>query len=134
MVIMVTKMPMMPSQPSMIESWSLADLRCKVHENEINRNMGLEKDRPTFSTYEGGSRRIMARKRTARPPVSWPKVLIGTASTMAGGLWLLSILGFSVPWFSVLPMGLMIAGSFIIAAALNRGAVSEMTTHDRCDH
>jgi hypothetical protein len=32
MVIVVILMPMMLTQPSVIESWSFADLRCNVHE------------------------------------------------------------------------------------------------------
>jgi hypothetical protein len=133
-VITVTLMPTMPTQPSMIEGWSLADLRCNVYDRERKRIIDQEMDRPIFSTWEGGERQHVRKKGSVHHGISWPMLLFGSGSAMVGGLWLLSILGFAVPWFSVLPMGLMLAGSFFIAAALNRGTASEMTSHDRCDH
>lgn len=135
MVIKVILLPMMPALPSMIESWSYADLRCNVYEKERQRNADMISDRPSFSHWDGGHHRKVARRGPKRrAAVSWPKLLLGSASAMAGGIWLLSILGFDLPWFSTLPMALMIAGSFIIAAALNPGATRELTSHDRCDH
>lgn len=133
-VIVVILVNMMPSQPSMIESWSFADLRCNVYEKERQRSMAAEMDRPVFSAREGG-RRVLGesgKKRARR--TSWARLVIGSSSTIAGSLWLLSILGFSVPWFALLPMAMMFAGSFIIAASLNQRAISEMAAHDRCDH
>ena len=125
----------MPSQPSLIESWSYADLRCNVYEKERKRQADRVNDRPTFDHWNGVRRRKAAGRGPKRPTgVSWPMLLIGSASAMAGGMWLLSILGFDLPWFSTLPMALMIAGSFIIAAALNPGVTRELTSHDRCDH
>ena len=135
MVTMVILMPLMPAQPSMIESWSYADLRCNVYERERQRQANQVNDRPSFDHSDGGNSRDHTRKGSRRrPAVSWPMLLIGSASAMAGGAWLLSILGFDLPWFAALPMALMIAGSFIIAAALNPGATKELTFHDRCDH
>ena len=135
MVIVVNKMTMMPAQPSSIESWSYADLRCNVYEKERKRQADQMNDRPSFDHWNGAPRREAAGRVMKRPAVvSWPMLLIGSASAMAGGMWLLSILGFDLPWFSALPMALMIAGSFIIAAALNPGVTREMTSHDRCDH
>jgi hypothetical protein len=132
---MVILMPMMPAQPSSIESWSYADLRCNVYERERQRQMDQVNDRPSFSPWDGVCRRKVLKAGARRSAhVSWPMLLIGSAFAMAGGMWLLAILGFEVPWFSALPMALMIAGSFIITAALNRGAVRELTAHDRCDH
>jgi len=126
---------MMPAQPSMIESWSYADLRCNVYEKERQRQADQANDRPPFDHWDGGRRREIVRKvRRRGPAVRWPMLLAGSASAIAGGTWLLSILGFDLPWFSVLPMALMIAGSFIIAAALNPEATRELTPHDRCDH
>lgn len=127
-------MPTMLTQPSTIEGWSLADLRCNVYDKERKRIIDQEMDRPIFSTWEGGERHHVRKKAGVHHGISWPMLLFGSGSAMVGGLWLLSILGFAVPWFSVLPMGLMLAGSFFIAAALNRGTASEMTSYDRCDH
>jgi hypothetical protein len=133
MVILVLKMTMMPTQPSMIESWSYHDLRCNVHAAERERAIAAENDRPGFSPIERGRRSPMgwSRKLTSS---GWTRVIIGSASVIAGGMWMLSILGFEVPWFSVLPMALMFAGSFIIAASLNHRSISEMISHDRCNH
>jgi hypothetical protein len=51
----------------------------------------------------GGNRQYLRRRRTGREKVSLRGLLIGSAATMAGGLWLLAILGFVVPWFSIPP-------------------------------
>jgi hypothetical protein len=65
--------------------------------------MDQQMDRPMLSTREGGNRRYLRRRRTGREKVSLRGLLIGSAATMAGGLWLLAILGFVVPWFSIPP-------------------------------
>lgn len=128
-------MPTMPSQPSMIESWSFDDLRCNVYERERQRSRSIENDRPSFSAWDGRGQWALGREGgIAKPRINLTKLTAGIAAAAAGGLWLLTILKFDVPWFSALPVALMLAGSFIIAASLNPVSADGMTNHDRCDH
>jgi hypothetical protein len=135
MVIMVIYVPSMATQPSLIESWSLADLRCNVYEGERQRSRSVERDRPPFSTWEGAGWLTSEQVGLgARERIDWTRSVIGASVAAAGGLWLMAILKFDVPWISVLPLLLMLAGSFIIAASLNPASANGMTANDRCDH
>ncbi|MBI0584156.1 MAG: hypothetical protein ISF22_08005 [Methanomassiliicoccus sp.] len=126
---------MMPSQPSMIEAWSYHDLRCNVQERERAVRENMVMDRPMFS---GGDRASvlpsMSRRRPRPKRIDWPRLLVGSALAVAGSVWTLSILGFVVPWSAFISLGLVVAGGFIIVAALNHGTERSRIVHDRCDH
>ena len=95
----------------------------------------VEWDRPNISQEKGGSiGESIGRKAMDRPRSRWPVAVIGALITASGALWLISILGFEVPWYSAMPLGLMMIGSFIIASALNLRTGCAGTSNDRCDH
>jgi hypothetical protein len=119
----------------MIETWSSNDLRCKVQERETQGIKDLEWDRPNISREKGGFiGASIGRKVMDRPRSRWPIAVIGALIIASGALWLLTILGFEVPWYSVIPLGLMMIGTFIIASALNLRTGFPGTSYDRCDH
>jgi hypothetical protein len=125
----------MPTQPSMIEAWSLNDLRCKVYEGEAQRIKDLEWDRPDLSAAAGRPKGFISGGRgTNRRRIRWPVAAIGALVAASGALWLLTILGFEFPWYSAEPVGLMVIGSFISASALNLRTGCARTSDDRCDH
>jgi hypothetical protein len=136
MVTLVILVTYVPTQPSMIEAWSLDDLRFKVHERELQRTRDLERDRPVYDSGGGKGAGPMPRrkKHPAAQGVRWTHAFWGALIAGSGTLWMLSILGFEVPWFAAIPVGLVIIGSFIIASALNLRTGCAGASDDRCDH
>jgi hypothetical protein len=128
MVITVILMTYMPTQPSMIEVHGLENMRCNVVDPErkdVLQHRQLK--RSGAMTKFRGDRNIRA------APIHVHLALIGACLTVSGMLWSISILGFHVPPASIISMGLLVAGTFISAAALSLGTVAR-GTHDRCDH
>jgi hypothetical protein len=135
MVITVITVTYVPTQPSMIEAWSLDDLRCKVFEKELQRSTDVLWDRPSVSSYLTDYK-APRRRRTDRNmgKVSWTIAITGALIMTSGGLWMMSIMGFEVPWYTAAPVVLMLIGSFIIASALNQRTGRAGAANDRCDH
>lgn len=51
----------------------------------------------------------------------WMGGIVGAILLAFGGIWMLAILGFTIPWFSVFPILAIIAGAaFLIAAIVTR--------------
>jgi hypothetical protein len=128
MVITVTLMTYMPTQPSMIEVHGLENMRCNA--TNLERKYVLlhhqSKRSGTMTKFRGDRNNHAA-------PIHVPLAIIGACLTVSGMLWSLTVLGFHVSPVSIIPLGLLVAGTFISVAALSSGTVAR-GTHDRCDH
>ena len=62
--------------------------------------------------------------------------VLGVVLQCLGLLWLLSAVGFSIPWYSIFPAAIMGAGGvFIIRAIIqDRERIAREVCSDRCDH
>ncbi|HEY3420808.1 MAG TPA: hypothetical protein VGK23_09665 [Methanomassiliicoccales archaeon] len=88
----------------------------------------------TSSCVYGANGDAMGRVKSAEKSV--PLGSIGVAMQSLGLIWLLSALGFNIPWYSVFPAATMIAGGVLILRAIihDRKRIKTEAFSDRRNH
>ena len=55
--------------------------------------------------------------------VRWFGAVVGGLLFLFGGFWFMSILGYTVPWYTLFPVLLMFVGTYFLAAAYATGRI-----------